>query len=156
MASTRYVVAYCSLLGAVLLLCSVGCGSGKPMDGDGRLITKPGCYAVERLGFGIDVQVNGEGVYYTVTDRDGQQILASTRQFSAYQKWCLFWDANDCLWASSSDVGVVLWRRGEDGAYQQVGMRDQAALIAQMPEQVFDRLPTSIREEWRPLRAAGK
>lgn len=157
MASTRYVAAYCSLLGAVLLLCSVGCGSGKPMDGDGRLITETGSYTIERLGFRIDVQIVEKSiVYYTVTDRSGKKVLASTERFSDAQRWCLFWDASDCLWVYSSDMGSWLWQRGGDGKYAQNNISTNAEAYARMPKEVFGYMPTGKQDKWRHLRAGGK
>ena len=124
-------------------------------DGDAKIISTPGAFVISRLSYMIDVRVSPEGiVHYQVTDSSGHSILASTERFSDYQRWCLFWDANDCLWVESSDIGGFLWQRTAEGVYKQSPIATNAALYARMPQPLFDQLPTSVQKEYRAARTA--
>jgi hypothetical protein len=134
-------------------------GCEKPVEESnwgGGLIRKVGTYKLSSSQQTITVYVDKEHIVrYSILDRDGKTLIASTERPSAYQGWYAFFDKQGWLWFHSSDIGESVAQKEEDGSYKELPIVDDAALIRAMPEEFFNRLPESIRKKWSIHRKQG-
>lgn len=123
------------------------------MNGDNTLITEPGTYSVAQLSYTMRVEIAPDHlVRYSVSDAGNSNVLQSVERFSHGQRWCLFWDSQDRFWVWSSDIGGFVWQRDESNAYRQSPTSDNEELYKQMPDQVFDYLPNTMKKKWQDRR----
>lgn len=121
---------------------------------DGGLIKKQGIYKLQDQQYTIYVEIDSNRIlHYSVQDTTGIEIIRSVEHPSALQRWCLFWDHNENLWVESSDIGGFVWKKDDNGKYQQQPIVDDVELYRQMPQEIFDCLPTSIRKKWEVERS---
>lgn len=144
------IISY-GFIGACLLWIA-GCNTGNKNtieNWHGGLIRTPGTYVSQDQQYSIHVDVDSDKIlHYSVQDISGNEIIKSVERPSAFQKWCLFWDKNENLWVHSSDIGDFAWEKEPDGIYHQYPLFDDVNLQRQMPQEIFDCLPDSIRQLW--------
>jgi hypothetical protein len=74
------------------------------------LITSPGIYRFEDLGFVLKVWIDVGGiVQYELAGIDGSAKAASTERASTYSRWGLVLDEKSRLWFYSGDIGTFIW-----------------------------------------------
>jgi hypothetical protein len=120
-------------------------------DYKGGFVRNYGVYKIKQDGYVINVDKDPDGILiYQVYDSSGNLIIESNEKASVYQRWFLFWDKDDNLWVHSSDVGCSVWRKKDLGLYvNDQCTPDSAAVYKSMPDEVFERMPESVRTKWR-------
>lgn len=120
-------------------------------DYSGGFIRNYGTYKIKKKGSVIDVDKNSDGILtYQVRDDSGKLMIESNENASVYQRWFLYWDKDENLWVNSSDVGCSVWKKNNHGLYvNDQCTPDSAAVYKSMPDEVFERMPESVRAKWR-------
>ncbi len=88
----------------------------------GGYISRYGQYTTEAGAYTIEVSEHPKGLLiYSVSNQDGAVLIDSDKADVAvliYQKWRLYWDkSTEYLWLDSSDRGIFVWIKQEDGSY---------------------------------------
>jgi len=115
-------------------------------DWRGGKIDKEGTYMIKNKGITIQVFVDNEGLIQYMVENQKGKLIQSKGNFSAYQKWWLFWDnKTDNLWVESSDVGSVLWKKSGT-SYIKIEGDETSDLYKQLPKEAHQYLSHSVKE----------
>ena len=91
-------------------------------------------------------------VDYKIVDVATKKESAPDRLFSDAMRWAAFWQDDDMLWVHSSDIGLSVWRRESQGGFSQEWLDERSELVASVPAEIWDFLPSSLKRQWEPLR----
>lgn len=100
----------------------------------GEPITEFGEYSFAS-GVKIGVVDNRGIVKYTLVDDKGNKLIESTDRASIFQKWMLVWDGSR-LWFSSSDIGSIVWIKGDNGKYISTEFYQNSKLLGKAPDSI--------------------
>jgi len=106
-------------------------GCNKPKHGMNALITKPGTYAISPTRLLI-VSIENGILNYNVSE-NGRNLLKSIERPSAYQRWHLFYDSHNRLWAYNSDQGGVYVWVSRSGVYTRHEVKRGDEWVPQLP-----------------------
>jgi hypothetical protein len=79
-----------------------------------------------------------------MADSEGRMLLVNTGRASTYHRWSLYLDERGWLWFQSSDIGDSVWRRHENGTYEEV------TLGPSLPNELAQSLPEHMKPRIRP------
>lgn len=88
-------------------------------------------------------------VSYAIEEKGSSRVLARGNCGSKFQRWFLLWDSEENLWVHSSDVGTLVLRQEEDGAFRKEGLTIDAPPPTDMPAAFWSELPQSLRSAWK-------
>lgn len=113
----------------------------------GGYISKYGQYTTEAEGYTIEVSEHPKGLLkYSVSNQDGAVLIDSDKagvEVGIYQKWRLYWDkSTGYLWLDSSDRGIYIWIKQEDGSYTHIGYPPKGipSLKGKIPDDIRKKL----------------
>jgi hypothetical protein len=149
------MLAGCAVFSAALaLVLPGGCGRGTRTAKDAAMVDRFGTYEVESSDVRIKVWKKPKSlVMFDVETRSTGGPLFSGRAGSDAMRWFLYWSSAGDLWIYGEE-GIFCWRKSPAGPYARyVITPDNLDLVPQMPQPVFERLPSCLREPWAPRRA---
>ena len=122
----------------------VGCErSAKPPPG---LIVNLGDYPSPSSRYTLQVtNPKRTLVNYVIVDHESGREFAPEYDFSKVHRWALFWEGDNRLWCHSSDIGLSVWIRQNDGSFLQEWFRQGEPLIVEIPAPIYDHLSESMQ-----------
>jgi len=138
---------------AIYVIGGCGCVRGGSNSG---VIDECGRYVVANGKAKLVVESDEKGLIgYCAVNESGDKLFFAPHRFSKLHRWAMFWDKSDRLWVSSSDVGTSVWIAGDDKKYAQYSVSNDNLLIAEMPEEIYQILPQSLRKQWDSVRSTN-
>lgn len=104
----------------------------------GGLIKEFGQYPLEN-GSVLEVSSSKGILRYSLRDKKGAIIFESKDSISIYQKWAIFCDDRNNIWAKSADIGTFCWEYISDSLYKEVDVYPTSDKWKSVPSELIDR-----------------
>ena len=119
--------------------------------GSSDLIRSTGTYPSPSSSWTLEV-FRGEGslIEYRIIDQDLNASFGPEMNFSDFHRWAFYWESDSRLWCHTSDIGTSVWTLGEDGVWTQHWLERELKYIKEIPEVLFEFLPSSAKRRWGP------
>ena len=86
---------------------------------------KPGVYHIIPADTTLSVGVDKNGIVrFTVSDANGNVVMQSDVNASAYSRWKIYCSKSRELWLNSRDIGIYVWVPQDDGRYKRAAAFD--------------------------------
>jgi hypothetical protein len=114
------------------------------------LIRSTGTYPSPSGTWTLEV-FRGEGslIEYSIMDRDLNVAFGPEMNFSDFHRWAFFWESDTRLWCHTSDIGTSVWILDNNGVWTQHWLGRESKYVAEIPEVLFEYLPSSMKKEWQ-------
>ena len=136
----------------LLLVLLSGC-TRSGSTGTGGLITDRGAFPSPSGSSQLVIGSKPKSlVDYRIVSVATKKESVPDRLFSDAMRWAAFWQDDDTLWIHSSDLGLSVWKRDPQGSFSQEWLGERSELVASIPAEMWDFLPSSLKRQWEPLR----
>jgi hypothetical protein len=134
-----------AVLSAALM---VAAGCSPRSRSHSNVFIREGAFPSPDGAFELAVDTGSNDVNYVVRSADTGNTVLQGSSGHVYSYWAFSWGDDGTLWVWNSDIGGSFWVRLEDGAWKQHSLDDAIgpAGYSGMPEELFERLPSSLRE----------
>jgi hypothetical protein len=90
----------------------------------------------------------GTLIEYRIMDQDSNASFGPEINFSDVHRWAFFWESDSRLWCHTSDMGTSVWTLSKDGVWTQHWLEHESKYIEEIPEVLFEFLPSSTKRRW--------
>jgi len=108
----------------------------------GKLTSDDGTLTVEARRRSVSI------VDYTITNTNSPTVLASGGGFSDVQRWFLFFDSQNQLWAYNSDIGGFGYWTFRDGSKMEFIDVNGDTPASEIPSPVIENIPDTIKRHF--------
>lgn len=113
------------------------------------LIRSTGTYPSPSGSWTLEV-FRGQGslIEYRIMDKDLNAAFGPEMNFSDFHRWAFFWESDFRLWCHTSDIGTSVWTLEKNGVWTQHWLDHEPKYIEEIPEVLFEFLPSSMKRRW--------
>ncbi len=65
----------------------------------------------------VDPDEQGSSAYFSLTNRQGEQVFRTTDQFDLRHNTYILWDRDNQVWVYSGDLGLFIWRNEPESGW---------------------------------------
>lgn len=142
------------ILLAVMFLYS--CAPSRP-SASSNLVTDRGTFPSPSATYELVIGSKSKSlVDYKIVSVATKQEFAPESLFSDAMRWAAFWENDEALWVHSSDIGLSVWKADSSGMFTQTGVGRNPSLVAKIPQELWDFLPSSSKRQWAALRQPNR
>jgi len=114
-----------------------------------QVINQTGFYESEELSLSLEVYFEETLIRYKLMDKEGRLLFQSgSPSFSGVHNWGMVLDANRTFWIQSSDIGLYLLKKKDDGYYlESFGMLNSEN-VKIVPDNVYQLFASSVKRKF--------
>lgn len=141
------IAAFCALMA---LTARDGCST--PLITEARTIRRPGTFALPGTRtLLLRVWIESGLLRYELRGQN-RVLFRIRRNASIFHRWGLYWESDERIWVSSSDIGSTAVVKSESGTYDERGLHGDQALMEAVPAPFCPLLAPLLRERFPACR----